>query len=67
MENNQHSTAKNAAANESSSGRFSNNQPGQQLPAKRNAEALDATTAGEPEKHSETSHPQKENETLGTP
>lgn len=66
MEKNQqnHGAATESLENSGATGQ----QPGQQLPAGAQAENLDHPSA--PEKtvqHSESSFPQKDNETLGTP
>jgi hypothetical protein len=66
MENNQHSKSGNAAANDREATSFSNSQPGQQLPGDKNRDDFDKASAN-PEEHSESSKPEKDNETLGTP
>ena len=65
MENNQHSNNENAAGKNTETA-FANNQPGQQLPTE-NTGALDSPSAIGKEEHSESSKPENENETLGTP
>ena len=68
MEINQHSSSKNSAAADSERTTFTNDQPGQQLPngnSSNNNADQDLTT--ENEQHSESSKPENDNETLGTP
>ena len=64
MENNQqHNVERNTTQQEPS---FSNSQPGQQLPQNNQSDKTTQETTNN-EQHSESSLPQKENETLGTP
>jgi hypothetical protein len=66
MENNQHSKGeRNTSGKEAT--RFTNEQPGQQLPSNRGAEKTNEESINLKEQHSESSMPEKENETLGTP
>ena len=65
MENNQHSNNENAAGKQTETA-FANNQPGQQLPTE-NTGRLDNPSSNEKEQHTESSKPENENETLGTP
>ena len=67
MENNQHSGGQNAASEPSSHKGFSNQQPGQQLPAGTENNRTDDAHPATAEQHSESSKPENENETLGTP
>lgn len=46
---------------------FSGNQPGQQLPAGTQQEKRETDVSEKKEQHSESSFPQKDGETLGTP
>lgn len=46
---------------------FANRQPGQQLPAQNKGGGAETESPNGPEQHSESSRPQGENETLGTP
>jgi len=66
MENNQHSNRERNASNSEAEAPFSNEQPGQQLP-ERNRDHMDDPTIAGTEQHSESSIPEDENETLGTP
>jgi hypothetical protein len=66
MENNQHSFGERNTSNKEQES-FNNRQPGQQLPADRGAEKMNKETRKQNEQHSESSLPEKENETLGTP
>jgi hypothetical protein len=66
MEKNQHNseTGKEQQANSS----FPQGQPGQQLPSNGGVDAASHSNAPEKkERHSESSLPQSDNETLGTP
>ena len=66
MENNQHSFGEtNTSKKEEES--FSNERPGQQLPSNSEAEKMNKTSDRQNERHSESSLPQNENDTLGTP
>jgi len=66
MEKNQHN--KTTGGNENSENDFTQNQPGQQVPAHAGKEQTDAATVPENEvHHSESSLPQNDSETLGTP
>lgn len=64
MEKNQQNTIP-KPVNPKGGHKFTDNQPGQQLPA--NADNIDTETGGGTEEHSESSFPQSDNETLGTP
>jgi hypothetical protein len=67
MENNQQSNSASNASNKQGSTSFSNKQQG--LPAEKDRERsnrFDDSTGGT-EQHSESSKPEAENETLGTP
>jgi len=66
MENNQQSGNQNATSGSQSTS-FSNDQPGQQLPTENNRHDLDKPSSESREQHSESSLPEKGNETLGTP
>ena len=46
---------------------FSNEQPGQQLPAENKKNVLDNDSSAGNEQHTESSKPESDNETLGTP
>jgi hypothetical protein len=66
MENNQHSKGeRNTSGKEATN--FTNEQPGQQLPSNSEMEKMSGPNKPENEHHSESSRPEKENETLGTP
>jgi hypothetical protein len=71
MENNQHTKSANNTSDADGSTNFTNDQPGQRLPpedAKKQANtSLPNTNVSAAEQHSESSNPQQENETLGTP
>lgn len=67
MENNQHSSGQSTASETSSNKEFSNQQPGQQLPAAAQSDSNERTQSATTEQHSESSKPENENETLGTP
>jgi hypothetical protein len=67
MENNQHSSSKNSAAADSDRKTFTNDQPGQQLPTGNSSNDIDQALTTENEQHSESSKPENDNETLGTP
>lgn len=65
MEKNQHNTGTGNLQNENG---FSGNQPGQQLPADASQHQQSSAPAAEQnERHSESSFPQRDEETLGTP
>ena len=66
MENNQHGNRERNTSNSETEAPASNEQPGQQLP-ERNRDKLDDPTIAGNEEHSESSMPEEENETLGTP
>lgn len=66
MENNQHSNRERNTSTSETDAPFSNEQPGQQLPERNRDRLDDPTTAGK-EEHSESSMPEEEDETLGTP
>ncbi|RYZ30882.1 MAG: hypothetical protein EOO10_01215 [Chitinophagaceae bacterium] len=66
MENNQHSIGeRNTSTNKEDS--FRNEQPGQQLPSNGRIEKMNTEPLTQNEQHSESSLPEKDNETLGTP
>lgn len=66
MENNQHSVGeRNTSKKEQES--FNNQQPGQQVSSSGSTETLNKETVTQNEQHSESSLPERENETLGTP
>ena len=66
MENNQHSKGeRNTSGKEATE--FTNEQPGQQLPGNRDGEKTSSITETKNQQHSESSMPEKDNETLGTP
>jgi hypothetical protein len=66
MENNQHSKGERNTSGEEATN-FTNEQPGQQLPSDSEMEKMSGANKPENEYHSESSRPEKENETLGTP
>ena len=68
MENNQqHKSERNTSINTENNS-FDNQQPGQQLPAKNEAATnTDFNEAQSKEHHSESSKPNADDETLGTP
>ena len=68
MENNQQNRgARNTSTKEEATS-FSNQQPGQQLPSKNEAPTnTNQKESRSEERHSESSKPEAENETLGTP
>ena len=71
MENNQHMKSANNTSDADASKNFTNDQPGQRLPPedekKQAGTSLSNTDVAAAEQHSESSKPEEENETLGTP
>ena len=65
MENNQQRGGARITSNAEGTRTFDNEQPGQQLPV--NIDKAGASEAAGNEEHSESSMPEKDNETLGTP
>ena len=69
MENNQHNRNREQLENSQNIEVFRGGQPGQQLPDNNNPSQVENKNApdNKNERHSESSLPQNENETLGTP
>lgn len=67
MEKNQHNSSI-EKADSTGTGGFTGNQPGQQIPVGDNAQATQQESPPKKEEqHSESSFPEQEGETLGTP
>jgi hypothetical protein len=66
MENNQHKVGERNTSGEKNDS-LNNQQPGQQLPSGRSTDKMNTEDVTLNEQHSESSLPEKENETLGTP
>ena len=67
MENNQQRKEGDNSLGNKVTTSFSNQQPGQQVPTDKRREKSDQTVSSRSEQHSESSMPEGENETLGTP
>jgi hypothetical protein len=68
MENNQQRKEEGNSSGSREAGSFTNQQAGQQLPTgNKQHGAAKTATSSDSEQHSESSKPERENETLGTP
>ena len=67
MENNQQRKEERNSSGNNEATSFDNQQPGQQVTTGKEQGRMNETTESSMEQHSESSKPERENETLGTP